>query len=348
MNLVFITSTYAFSCDDGNYCDVKKDKDGLKVGVETCKDSKGIIRRKISYKKNVMDGLWECFSEQSKLIESREYKNDKLSGLTKRYKDDIDKYEEVRYLDDELDGENLVYQSQFSSGKSTMTGYSKTSYKKGNKDGFMITYDQDGKELKKICFKDDQMKSDKPELCGGAPLAKEVSTEPKENPHKGWKTREFKSGKLKVKYLLVAYNDIEEAELYFENEKIKASFKRKSKGELMKSSDVYGYKQFDSKGNLLGEGDCLIAGDDNIDLEYGYCSRLSGTRYDFDQKGGLLSKKSYKNGSYDGVSYYYDKTADIETQITYKDDVKTKLVDKKMSTQAVLKTEEYYEDGSTK
>ncbi len=347
-NLFFMSKAYAFSCDSGNYCDVKKDKDGLKIGVETCKDSNGVIRRKISYQNNEMNGLWECFDEKAKLIESREYKNDKLNGLTRRYKADLDKYEEVRYADDDLDGENLVYQSATSSGKTSLTGFSKTSYKKGKKDGFMVTFDKEGKELKRICYKDDRLKDDNPELCGGAPKLALASSEPKENPHKGWKTREFKSGKIKAKYLLVAYNDIDEASLFFENEKTKATFKRTSKGELMKSSDVYQYKQFDSKGVLQAEGDCLVAGDDLIDLEYGYCIRLSGTRYDYDPKGNLLSKVSYKNGRYDGDSFYNDKSSDIETRIIYKDDVKLKLIEKKISTNAILKTEEYFEDGSTR
>jgi len=348
LNLLFMFNAYSSQCDEGNYCDVKKDKDGLKTGVEICKDSNGIVRRKISYQNNEMNGLWECFNEKSKLIESREYKNDKLNGLTKRYQEEFDKYEESRYKDDTLDGENLVFQSSFSGGKSTLTGYSKTSYKNGRKDGFMTMFDPSGKVIKKICYKEDKFKEGNPELCGGTPLAKTENSEPKVDPYKGWKTLEFKSGKLKAKYLLVAYNDIEEAELFYENGKAKANYKRKAKGKIMETPDVYDYKSYEFTGELTAEGECLSSGSELIDLEYGYCYRLSGTRYSFDKGGNLLAKTKYKNGRFDGDSFYYDKDADQVTQITYKDNVKVKLVEKKISTQAILKSEEYYEDGSTK
>ncbi|NOT79667.1 MAG: hypothetical protein HOP07_11805 [Bacteriovoracaceae bacterium] len=345
---LIVFDAHAFQCDAGNDCDVKKDSLGKKNGIEICKDFKGIIRRKITYKDDMMNGPWECFNENSKLIESREYLNDKLNGLTKRLNTSIDKYEEVRYLDDQLHGKNLVFQSKSSNGKTELTGSSTTEYVKGDKDGFMISFDKDGKEIKRLCYKEDKLKSENPELCGGAPIAKVESV--KTDPYKGWKTNTFKSGKIKNKYLLVGFNNVEEAELFYENEKLKAQFKRVSLGSNLQTPDIYLYKEFNSRGKITAEGKCNIPGDRELDLEYGLCDYLTGVRYDYgyDDVNFLESKKNFINGRLEGVSYFYDKVDKVETQITYVKDVKVKLVERKMSDQSIIKSEEYYEDGSIK
>ncbi len=335
----------AYECSEATDCKVAQDKNG-KNGVEVCKQG-DVVRRKITYKNNQMNGLWECFDDKGVLKESREYKNDKQNGLTKRWSTDVKKFEESRFLDDELDGKSVTYQSSFSGGKYELTGRVETEYKKNNQHGFQVFFDKDGKETRRICFQDDNMKKDNPELCGGkAEVKEEAKANPtSDSPDKGWKTTYFKSKNIKAKFLLVGYGEYEEYESFYENGKRNNYYKRKTRGDL-KTPDIYTYISMDSKGKTLAEGECLVYPTQDF---YGdYCSYLNGKGYDYDDNDKLTRKASYKNGKLDGEVISYDLKEGTETTFNYAKGVKMAMVQKKTSDGSVLKREEYYPDGSVK
>lgn len=177
-NIIFVllltisASAYAAkgggSCDSAPYCEGPADKLN---GEEICRDSKKVMRRKITLKNGKKNGAWECFDEKGKLLESRQYKADLLDGLTKRYIDSLDQFEEVNYKNDVMDGIHKGYYTKSSNGKEVATEYFHSYYLNGSRHGWFILYDLSGKEIKRECYQNDNLERKNPEKCGGVKAA---------------------------------------------------------------------------------------------------------------------------------------------------------------------------------
>jgi len=153
-------------CDVAPDCEVAKNADKKAHGLEICKDSKKVVRRKIDYSNGVMNGIWECFDENGKLTESRQYKNDLLNGVKKLYHPRIDRFEEVSFKDDLQDGIHHGYFTSTSGGVETVTQEFFNAYLKGQRHGWSIVKNLNGEEAKRDCFQNDQLERKNPEKCG--------------------------------------------------------------------------------------------------------------------------------------------------------------------------------------
>lgn len=154
------------NCDEGPYCESPKNKENKMHGLEVCKDSKKVTRRTIQYKDGLKNGLWQCFDEKAKLVETRIYANDKLNGKSTKLDEDLNVFTAVTYKDDLKDGEAVTYNTSTSNGKQTITEKVVTYYKDNDFHGWSIVYDVSGKEIKRDCFQNGNLKRDNPELCG--------------------------------------------------------------------------------------------------------------------------------------------------------------------------------------
>jgi antitoxin component YwqK of YwqJK toxin-antitoxin module len=154
------------NCDDGPYCEGAKNKEGKLDGAEVCKDSKKVVRRTTEYKNGLRHGQWKCFSEQGKLIETRTYAADKLNGKSTKLQEAINLFEVTTFKDDLKDGEAITYNTSTSNGKETVSEKNVSQYKNNDFHGWVIVYDASGKELRRDCYQDGNLKRDNPELCG--------------------------------------------------------------------------------------------------------------------------------------------------------------------------------------
>ena len=155
------------NCEEGPYCEGPKNKDNKLDGLEICKDSKKVIRRKTQFKNGVRQGQWQCFDENAKLIETRVYVDGKLNGKTTLFQEKLNVYTSITYKDDLKDGEAVTYNTSTSNGKEVITEKIVTNYKDNDFHGWSIVYDTNGNEIKRNCFQNGNLKNDNPELCGG-------------------------------------------------------------------------------------------------------------------------------------------------------------------------------------
>ena len=158
-------------------------------------------------------------------------------------------------------------------------------------------------------------------------------------------TKKFKSGKLQQKTIYSAFKSVESSEVFFENGKLNLSYHRKEISKDPYKPDTYDYKQQDDSGNVLFDGLCYILPTQDF---YGdsLCSSLSGTQRRFTEDGGLISETQLTQGKPDGLMTEY--AADKIIQTHFKNGIRTKRLVMDRSTKTVLKTDEYYEDGSKK
>ncbi len=166
----------------------------------------------------------------------------------------------------------------------------------------------------------------------------------------------FDSGKIrsKTKYL---GNDLLEAEAFYENGKTKLTTKKAGKSAKGYGPDNYTFKEFDDDGHTIAEGSCWgppLAPLDPYEiskkpkLHYGSenCNEITGTVRKYSDQNEMTSETKFKDGKRDGeATYTNEKTIQ---KITYKENVKVKFVETDKITKKILKSEEYYSDGSKK
>lgn len=203
-----------------------------------------------------------------------------------------------------------------------------TNYKADKKDGPQIMRDANDKEVKLICWIDDKMCPDK-----NPPFAKE-------NPYKGWKSENFKNGKLKRKYLLHGFGDYQESYTYFDNGVMAYSYRRKHKGQNF-NPDIYEFIALDDRGREVAKGDCYLGVEDFYGED---CYDLTGLRISYDEDGKVYSKASDEKGERHGDSWYFEDEA--EKIIAYEKGIKKRLLVKKGG--KIIQDESYHDDGSIK
>lgn len=158
-------------------------------------------------------------------------------------------------------------------------------------------------------------------------------------------TKKFKSGKLQQKTTYSAYNSVESSEVYFENGKLNLKYDRKELSKDPFKPDVYNYKEQDDSGNVLLEGLCYVSPTENF-FGNSRCYTFSGTQKNFNEDGELFSEAQLTKSQLDGLMTEHAEGKIIQTH--YKKGIKTKRQVIDRTTKAVLKTDEYYEDGSKK
>jgi hypothetical protein len=171
-----------------------------------------------------------------------------------------------------------------------------------------------------------------------------------------WLVEKFDSGKVKSQTHYQG-NDLLEAEAFFENGKSKLTTKKAGKAKKGYGPDDYTFKELDEDGHTIGEGTCSGPPLQPLDpyaiskkpkMHYGmvYCKEHTGIRRGYSDKKELITESSYKDGLKDGESTYW--IDDTIQKITYQKSVKVKLVETDKKTGKVLKSEEYFSDGSKK
>ncbi|MCK6598512.1 MAG: hypothetical protein L6Q37_09135 [Bdellovibrionaceae bacterium] len=346
--LLLLSTEYVFAkysvCDQGNDCTSILDPSGKKNGIEVCKSGK-TIRRKVSYKNDLKEGLWECFDQDGKLTESRIYKNDKKNGLHKIWQSSIQKFEECDYKNDELDGVCTSYQTSHSGGQTRVSGVYKTEYKNGLKHGFQKIYDDIGKEIKSLCYNKGQLVEVDKEPCNQKITQKSEKPLKKVDISKN-KIEYYGSGKIKARYQLIDAGDYENYESFYENGQIKNYFKRKSKSEDFHSPDIYEFSTFTDTGLIKKKGICEIYPSENFSKDY--CSKFNGTETEYDDKNEVLATDSYKLGKLDGLSIYYIREKQQKRITTYREGIKIKYELKDIKSDKTIETQEFFDDGSIK
>lgn len=153
------------NCEEGPHCEAPKNKEGKLEGLEVCKDSNKITRRTTEYKNGERNGQWKCFDEKAKLIETRIYANGMLNGKSTRLEEKINLFSVITYKDNLKEGEVVTYNTSTSNGKETVTEKIVSQYKNNDFHGWLIVYDASGKELRRDCYQEGNLKRDNPELC---------------------------------------------------------------------------------------------------------------------------------------------------------------------------------------
>ncbi len=157
--------------------------------------------------------------------------------------------------------------------------------------------------------------------------------------------RKFKSGKLQQKTTFSAFNSVESSEVYFENGKLSLKYDRKELSKDPFKPDIYNYKEQDSSGNLLLDGQCFILPTENF-FGNSRCYTFSGTQKVFNEDNDLISEAQLTKSELDGLKTEYVEGKIIQTH--YKKGIKTKRQVLDKTTKAILKTDEFFEDGSKK
>lgn len=342
----------ANECDQGTDCSNVIDSSGKKNGIEVCKSGK-TIRRKVTYKNDVREGLWECFNKDKELIESRVYKSDKINGLKKLWQENIKKFEESEYVDDEVNGFVTTYDTSHSGGQTKISGINKTSFKNGVKHGLQTIYDADGKEIKKFCYNKGQQVALDKEPClqkkVGELAVSEISKDlnsVKQKSNSKIKTEYFKSGAVKEKFELVSAGDYESYEMYFENAQLRLAFKRVTKSNDAYHPDIYDFSSFTDKGLIKEKGQCAISPSQNFPKDY--CPKFSGVESRYNDKDELIQIITYKDGQLNGPAVVFNKKRHREETTMYEKGIKKKFEVKDSKTNQVIESKEYFEDGSEK
>lgn len=339
-------------CDDGADCTIVNDSFGKKNGVEICKSGK-IIRRKVTYKNDLKEGLWECFDKNGELTESRMYKNDKINGLKKKWQSNIKKFEESEYKDDELNGISTVYETSHSGGQTKISGTYKTHYKDGAMHGLQTIYDADGVETKKFCYRKGQRVELDQDPCfqknknEKIDIEKNATSKPvKTKNNSKEKIEYFKSGAVKEKYELAGLGDYEKYEMFFENGQLKKSFKRQSKSKDSYNADIYEYLSYTSKGLVIEKGTCAISPTQDFPKEY--CPKFTGIESQYDEKDNVFVTRTYKEGKLHGPAISYFRESHKSETTIYENGIKKKNEIRDTQTNKIVESKEYFEDGSEK
>lgn len=171
-----------------------------------------------------------------------------------------------------------------------------------------------------------------------------------------WVIEKFESGKTMSK-TLYQDNDLLEAESFFENGKSKVTTKRAGKSKKGYGPNDYNFKEHDDDGRIVAEGSCWGPPLQPLDpyvisnkpkLHYGsqHCNEMTGTLRKYSDKKELTSEIQFKDGKMEGEATFANEKS-IQ-KITYAGGKKIKLVETDKETKKVLRSEEYYSDGSKK
>lgn len=342
----------ASQCDQGADCSNIENSSGVKNGIEVCKDGK-VVRRKVTYRNGLKEGLWECFDQTGKLTESRIYKDDKLNGPKKLWLSNIKQFEESEYKDDELNGVVTTYNISYSDGKSRVSGINKTNYKDGVMHGVQTVYDANGKEVKRFCYnKARRVDLDQSPCLQKGPATESSVEKPassnsdsqKNGPN--IKTEYFKSGALKEKFELAGPRDYESYQSFFENSQLRNSYKRLQKSDDPYSPELYEYVSFTDAGLVTQKGECAIS--PIQDFPKNYCPRFSGVESQYNEKGELIATITFKDGKRNGPSIWLNKGDNLKTTTVYENDIKKKTDVRDLKTSRLIEAKEFFDDGSEK
>lgn len=351
------------NCDDAPNCEGPQDKMN---GIEICKDSKKVIRRKITFKDGKKNGPWECYNENGKLIESRNYKLDILDGLSKRYIDEIDKYEEVNFKNDLMNGTHKNFFTRTANGKTEMYEYFTAEYLDGNKHGWFIRFDANGKEIKRECYQNDNLERKNPEKCGDFKIKAEATTTTTKNSHQIIEKKDtagnliyqesrldsrlegpskyYKKGVLsrETNYVNNQKNGLEK--LYFESGNLKSKRMNTDDFNFDEYTEFYENQEVKLQVKLLKKAESMK---DFYLYKFQMYSDIGKILMDGECKvGGLEEFRGDNCYNFYGKAYSYEKDQIIES--TLEKNKLVKKVYKDMATSKTLKTEEYFADGSIK
>ncbi|MFC2087499.1 toxin-antitoxin system YwqK family antitoxin [Bacteroidota bacterium] len=125
---------------------LNKEKEGVWVFYNDLNDS---ISAHIKYVMGKKDGKTYRYYENGKILEEKTYNNDTLDGVWRKYFENGQVMTEVMYNQGKLNGPFNAY---FLNGRLEITGF----YKKGVRDGTWKHYDNYGKLINKIEYRDGQ------------------------------------------------------------------------------------------------------------------------------------------------------------------------------------------------
>lgn len=163
----------------------------------------------------------------------------------------------------------------------------------------------------------------------------------------GWEEEKFPSGQVKLKVNYVAPNDIEESISYYENGRVKFTYKRvhKSKPGDARLIDIYDYKSFTDRGLPVADGKCSVSATRDFYPDRS-CEYYTGVEKNYDKQSKVVAEISYDLGEYHGVSTLYEENKTIK--LHYAKGIKLKAEELDPKTLKVIKSEAYFADGSIK